>query len=124
MHKHISAVGFILILFSLGAMNSSSGAKVKSADSDSSQLKTQQVSPQLAALIARIPRGKSQDFGQAPEIPSWLKDDGVVFGIGLNGEFRAYPRRIMEVHEMVNDTLGARDLATIKRDIPFAIQAK
>ena len=41
---------------------------------------------------------------------SWLDDDDVVFGIGLNGEFRAYPRRIMEVREMVNDTLGGRDL--------------
>ena len=40
----------------------------------------------------------------------WLDDDDVVFGIGLNGEFRAYPRRIMEVREMVNDTLGGRDL--------------
>ena len=28
----------------------------------------------------------------------------------MNGEFRAYPRRIMEVREMVNDTLGGRDL--------------
>jgi hypothetical protein len=40
----------------------------------------------------------------------WLKDDDVVFGIGVNGEFRAYPRRIMEVREMVNDTLGGRQL--------------
>jgi hypothetical protein len=28
----------------------------------------------------------------------------------VNGEHRAYPRRIMEVREMVNDTLGGRDL--------------
>ncbi|MEM6385218.1 MAG: DUF3179 domain-containing (seleno)protein [Pseudomonadota bacterium] len=41
---------------------------------------------------------------------SWLKDDDVVFGIEINGEYRAYPRRIMEVREMVNDTLGGRDL--------------
>ena len=40
----------------------------------------------------------------------WLKDDDVVFGIEVNGEYRAYPRRIMEVREMVNDTLGGRDL--------------
>ncbi len=40
----------------------------------------------------------------------WLKDDDVIFGIGVNGEFRAYPRRIMEVREMVNDTLGGRQL--------------
>ncbi len=41
---------------------------------------------------------------------TWLKDDDIVFGIEVNGEARAYPRRIMEVREMVNDTLGGRDL--------------
>ncbi len=40
----------------------------------------------------------------------WLKDDAVVFGVEVNGEYRAYPRQIMEVREMVNDTLGGRDL--------------
>ena len=42
---------------------------------------------------------------------TWLADDDIVFGIEVNGEYRAYPRRIMEVREMVNDTLGGRDLA-------------
>ena len=41
---------------------------------------------------------------------TWLDDDDVVFGIVVNGEARAYPRQIMEVREMVNDTLGGRDL--------------
>ena len=41
---------------------------------------------------------------------TWLKDDDIVFGIEVNGEYRAYPRRIMEVREMVNDTLGGRHL--------------
>ena len=40
----------------------------------------------------------------------WIDDDDIVFGIVLNGEARAYPRQIMEVREMVNDTLGGRDL--------------
>lgn len=40
----------------------------------------------------------------------WLSDGAVVFGIEVNGEYRAYPRRIMEVREMVNDTLGGRHL--------------
>jgi len=44
------------------------------------------------------------------EKATWLKDDDIVFGIVVNGEARAYPRRIMEVREMVNDTLGGRDL--------------
>lgn len=41
---------------------------------------------------------------------TWLKDSDIVFGLEINGETRAYPRRIMEVREMVNDTLGGRDL--------------
>ena len=50
-----------------------------------------------------------------PEVSSvedatWLDDDAIVFGIEINGETRAYPRQIMEVREMVNDTLGGRDL--------------
>ncbi len=41
---------------------------------------------------------------------TWLKDSDIVFGLAVNGEYRAYPRRIMEVREMVNDTLGGRHL--------------
>ncbi len=44
------------------------------------------------------------------EDAGWLKDSDIVFGVEVNGEYRAYPRRIMEVREMVNDTLGGRDL--------------
>jgi len=44
------------------------------------------------------------------EDAAWLKDEDIVFGIGVNGAYRAYPRRIMEVREMVNDTLGGRHL--------------
>ena len=42
---------------------------------------------------------------------TWPADDDIVFGVEVNGEYRAYPRQIMEVREMVNDTLGGRDLA-------------
>jgi hypothetical protein len=38
----------------------------------------------------------------------WYGDEEIVFGIVINGEARAYPRHMMEVHEMVNDTLGGR----------------
>lgn len=44
------------------------------------------------------------------EQATWLKDQDIVFGLHVNGEYRAYPRRIMEVREMVNDTLGGRHL--------------
>ncbi|MGH1491105.1 MAG: DUF3179 domain-containing (seleno)protein [Acidimicrobiales bacterium] len=41
----------------------------------------------------------------------WYPDEALVFGVEINGEARAYPKNIMEVHEMVNDTLGGRDIA-------------
>ena len=39
---------------------------------------------------------------------SWYPDDKLVFGVVVDGQARAYPKNIMEVHEMVNDTLGSR----------------
>ena len=41
----------------------------------------------------------------------WYPDDRLVFGIEIDGEARAYPKNIMEVHEMTNDTLGGRRVA-------------
>ncbi|MEX0349357.1 MAG: DUF3179 domain-containing (seleno)protein [Paracoccaceae bacterium] len=56
-----------------------------------------------------IPAVDNPEVSSAAEA-TWLKDGDIVFGIEVNGEYRAYPRRIMEVREMVNDTLGGRDL--------------
>ena len=56
-----------------------------------------------------IPAADNPEVSTA-EDASWLKDEDIIFGIVVNGEARAYPRRIMEVREMVNDTLGGRDL--------------
>ncbi|MCP3976429.1 MAG: DUF3179 domain-containing protein [bacterium] len=39
---------------------------------------------------------------------SWYPDERIVFGVVVDGEARAYPKHQMEVHEMVNDTLGGR----------------
>ncbi len=38
----------------------------------------------------------------------WYPDDRIVFAVVINGEARAYPKNFMEIHEMVNDTLGGR----------------
>ena len=56
-----------------------------------------------------IPAADNPKVSRAEEA-TWLKNEDIVFGIGINGAYRAYPRRIMEVREMVNDTLGGRDL--------------
>ena len=36
----------------------------------------------------------------------YLDADNVVFGIELNGQARAYPKRILDWHEMANDVIG------------------
>ncbi|MCP5082811.1 MAG: DUF3179 domain-containing protein [Alphaproteobacteria bacterium] len=56
-----------------------------------------------------IPAADNPKVSTAKEA-TWLKDEDIVFGIEVNGAHRAYPRRIMEVREMVNDTLGGRHL--------------
>ncbi len=56
-----------------------------------------------------IPAADNPEVASAAET-TWLADDAVIFGVVINGEARAYPRRIMEVREMVNDTLGGRDI--------------
>lgn len=56
-----------------------------------------------------IPAADNPEVSSASDA-TWLQDDDIVFGIEVNGEYRAYPRQIMEVREMVNDTLGGRDL--------------
>ena len=43
----------------------------------------------------------------------YLKDDHVVFGVALNGEARAYPKRILAWHELALDTLGGTELAIV-----------
>ena len=60
--------------------------------------------------------------GIAPlEYPEWLNaaeadylsDDYIVFGIALNGEARAYPKRILARHEMALDRLGDIELTIV-----------
>ncbi|MFQ5557017.1 MAG: DUF3179 domain-containing (seleno)protein [Acidimicrobiales bacterium] len=41
----------------------------------------------------------------------WYPDDAVVFGLEVDGAAMAFPKNIMEVHEMVNLTLGGRRIA-------------
>ncbi len=57
-----------------------------------------------------IPAVDNPEVSTAAEA-TWLKDGDIVFGVEINGEYRAYPRRIMEIREMVNDTLSGRDIA-------------
>jgi hypothetical protein len=44
---------------------------------------------------------------------TYLRDGHVVFGIVVNGEARAYPKRILAWHEMANDRVGGIDLTIV-----------
>lgn len=44
---------------------------------------------------------------------SYLDDDNIVFGIEINGDVRAYPKRILAWHEMFTDTIGGVDIAGV-----------
>ncbi len=43
----------------------------------------------------------------------YLDDDHIVFGIAVNGEARAYPKRVLAWHEMAIDRLGGEELTIV-----------
>ncbi|MEM9384880.1 MAG: DUF3179 domain-containing protein [Pseudomonadota bacterium] len=44
---------------------------------------------------------------------TYLDADNIVFGIEINGDARAYPKRILAWHEMFTDTVGGVDVAGV-----------
>jgi hypothetical protein len=44
---------------------------------------------------------------------TYLDNDNIVFGVYLDGEARAYPKRILAWHEMVKDRIGDRELTGV-----------
>lgn len=52
-----------------------------------------------------IPPLKNPKMIRAGEA-TYLEDDNIVFGIAINGDVRAYPKRILAWHEMVKDRIG------------------
>ena len=43
----------------------------------------------------------------------YLEDDNIIFGIEINGDVRAYPKRILAWHEMFTDKIGGVDIAGV-----------
>ena len=43
----------------------------------------------------------------------FMGDDDIVFGIEVNGDVRAYPKRILAWHEMFTDTVGNVDVTGV-----------
>lgn len=48
---------------------------------------------------------------QPADQADWLADEDLIIGITINGEPRAYPLRILTVHEIVNDDVTGRPVA-------------
>ena len=44
---------------------------------------------------------------------TYLSNSDVVFGIEVDGDFRAYPKRILAWHEMFTDTIQGVPLAGV-----------
>lgn len=44
---------------------------------------------------------------------TYLEDGNIIFGIEINGDVRAYPKRILAWHEMFTDTIGGIDIAGV-----------
>ena len=44
---------------------------------------------------------------------TWLQDDNIVFGVAIDGDVRAYPKRILAWHEMFKDRIGGQELAGV-----------
>jgi hypothetical protein len=42
---------------------------------------------------------------------AYLADKDLVFGVELNGDARAYPLRILDAHEMLNDVIGGKPVS-------------
>lgn len=59
-----------------------------------------------------IPPLRNPEMISASEA-NYLGDDDIVFGIEINGDARAYPKRILAWHEMFTDTIGGVDIAGV-----------
>lgn len=51
----------------------------------------------------------------------WLGDDDIVLGIDVNGEQRAYPQKILNWHEIVDDRVKVPDGANATSEMPIAV---
>ena len=49
----------------------------------------------------------------AAEDAGYLEDDHIVFGLSVNGDARAYPKRVLGWHEMFVDTVGGAPVAGV-----------
>ncbi len=56
-----------------------------------------------------IPPLDSPKYESAQEA-GWLRDDDIVLGVEFNNDARAYPLKILNWHEIVNEKIGGKDV--------------
>ncbi len=59
-----------------------------------------------------IPPLRQPEMWNAEEA-SYLEDDNIVFGVSINGDHRAYPKRILAWHEMFVDEIGGESICGV-----------
>ncbi len=57
-----------------------------------------------------IPPLDSPAYDSTTISDEWLKDDDIVLAVVINDDARAYPLKIMNWHEIVNDTIGGKEV--------------
>ncbi len=58
-----------------------------------------------------IPSIDDPVFDSRRQADEWMRNDDLVFGVVHKGETRAYPQRILNWHEIVNDTIAGDPVA-------------
>jgi len=70
----------------------------------------------LDAIISVLPKDQipainNPKFVSVDEGNTFLSDSDLVLGLSINGDARAYPHKILNFHEIVNDRFGDRSVA-------------
>ncbi len=73
---------------------------------------------ELAAIqFGGVPLGGIPELNSPAKLAAaeatWMTGDEAVLGVEVGGETVAYPLRILSHHELVNDTVGGRDIAVV-----------
>lgn len=68
----------------------------------------------------RIPALTHPKYTTVQETDSWLKEDDLVLGVVYKGIVRAYPVRVLDRHEIVNDQLGDTPVAVTYSPLTFS----
>ena len=68
------------------------------------------------AIIQDVPRDAippldSPKYETIEEVSEWLEDDDIVLGVVFDNDARAYPSKLMNWHEIVNETIGDREVS-------------